>query len=71
MFSVTHLPIVASYAKHHYYIEKKVIQDRTVMQVNLLSKEERVNEIVRMLGGHEDVETIAHAKQLLNQANTS
>lgn len=71
VFSVTHLPIVASYAKHHYYIEKKVIQDRTVMQVNLLSKEERVNEIVRMLGGHEDVETIAHAKQLLNQANTS
>lgn len=72
VFSVTHLPVVASHAKHHYYIEKQTVGDRTVVQVKLLDGEERISELVRMLGGQDSQETIAaHARQLLKQANTS
>jgi len=72
IFSVTHLPIVASYAKYHYYIEKHETNGRTVVKVSLLDHQGRVDELVRMLGGKSNQKiTTAHAKELLKHANTS
>lgn len=72
VFAVTHLPIVASYAQHHYYVEKHEINGRTAIKVTLLDEDGRVNELVRMLGGQADqLATRAHAKELLQQAATS
>lgn len=72
VFAVTHLPIVASYAQHHYYVEKHEINGRTAVKVTLLDEDGRVNELVRMLGGQADqLATRAHAKELLQQAATS
>lgn len=72
VFSITHLPVVASYAKHHYFIEKTNIDDRTVTRVKLLDYEGRVEELSRMLGGQDNHEiSAAHAKELLKQATTS
>ena len=72
VFAVTHLPIVASYAQHHYYVEKHEINGRTTVKVTLLDEDGRVNELVRMLGGQADqLATRAHAKELLQQAATS
>ena len=48
---VTHLPQVAAQAHHHLYVEKNNKSDITSSQVRLLQKEERVEEIARMLGG--------------------
>jgi len=72
VFAVTHLPIVASYAQHHYYVEKHEINGRTAVKVTLLDEDGCVNELVRMLGGQADqLATRAHAKELLQQAATS
>ena len=48
---VTHLPQIAACADHHYRIEKRVIDGRTVTGVEPLSGESRVDELVRMMSG--------------------
>jgi DNA repair protein RecN (Recombination protein N) len=49
---ITHLAQVASLADRHYLVGKKVGK-RTVSVVRELSKEERIEEIARMLAGYE------------------
>lgn len=72
VFTITHLPVVASFGKNHYLIEKNRLANRTVTVVKLLTYNERISEMVRMLGGQDNQEiTAAHAKELLKQANTS
>lgn len=66
---VTHLPQVASFGDHHYYIEKHPEKKGVHMSVSLLSKENRVNEIARLISGEKLSKTsLAHAKQLLSEA---
>ena len=49
VLSITHLPIVASYADSQMLISKEVVNERTVTNINLLNYEERVNVIAKML----------------------
>ena len=64
---VTHLPQVAAQAHHHLYVEKNNESDITSSQVRLLQKEERVEEIARMLGGVTmTANTLAHAQEMLS-----
>lgn len=63
---ITHLPQIASYAPHHYRIEKKVIKNRTYTFAKKLSFEERVNEIARLLTGTRVTETtLRSAREML------
>ena len=63
---VTHLPQIASFADHHYLIEKKSVAGRTKTSVRLLDSSERTEEIARMLSGAKLTETSRqHAEQLL------
>jgi len=63
---ITHLPQIASFADHHYLIEKREAAGRTKTFVRLLSSEERTEEIARMLSGAKLTETSRqHAEQLL------
>ncbi|NVN98457.1 MAG: DNA repair protein RecN [Geobacteraceae bacterium] len=48
---ITHLPQVAVYADSHYQVAKRVEEGRTHTSLALLSPEERVDEVARMLGG--------------------
>lgn len=48
---VTHLPQIATFADHHYVIEKRISGDRTKTSVRHISGEERTDEIARMLSG--------------------
>ncbi len=48
---ITHLPQIASFAPHHFRIEKTVAKDRTFTTVQELGFEERVTEISRLLSG--------------------
>ncbi len=62
---VTHLPQVASQAHQHLYVKKDQKQT-TASTVSLLSRNEQINEIARMLGGVNITEnTLAHAKEML------
>ncbi len=63
---ITHLPQIASFADHHYLIEKRETAGRTRTVVRALSAEERTEEIARMLSGAKLTETSRqHAEQLL------
>jgi DNA repair protein RecN (Recombination protein N) len=63
---ITHLPQIASFADHHYVIEKREAAGRTKTSVRLLKPEERTEEIARMLSGAKLTETSRqHAEQLL------
>lgn len=48
---ITHLPQIAACAKHHFLIEKNIIEDNTISTINHLSEDEHVKEVARMLAG--------------------
>jgi DNA repair protein RecN (Recombination protein N) len=63
---VTHLPQIATFADHHYMIEKRVSGERTKTTVRLITGEERTEEVARMLSGAKLTETSRkHAEQML------
>jgi DNA repair protein RecN (Recombination protein N) len=63
---VTHLPQIATFADHHYLIEKKAVGGRTKTSVHLITGEERTEEVARMLSGAKLTETSRkHAEQML------
>ncbi len=63
---ITHLPQIASYATHHYRIDKLVKKKRTYTIVNELAFEERIEEIARLLTGSRITETaLKNAKEML------
>ena len=47
---ITHLPQVAAPADAHYVVTKQVKNGRTISEITLLDKKERVTELARMLG---------------------
>lgn len=63
---ITHLPQIASFADHHYLIEKRETGGRARTLVRPLNAEQRTEEIARMLSGARLTETSRqHAEQLL------
>jgi DNA repair protein RecN (Recombination protein N) len=63
---VTHLPQIASLAQCHFYIEKRVAGDRTIVSVHRMSMDERIEELARMLGGAQVTDTTRqHAREML------
>jgi DNA repair protein RecN (Recombination protein N) len=67
---VTHLPQIAGFADHHYRVEKKEVNGRTVAAVVELDAAGRVQEIARMLSGQQlTEEAVRHAEQLIKLAS--
>ncbi|CAG9613957.1 DNA repair protein RecN [Bacillus rhizoplanae] len=67
---ITHLPQVASMADSHLFIRKQIVNERTVTSVTVLSQDEKVTEIARMISGVEITDlTTEHARELLSQAH--
>jgi DNA repair protein RecN (Recombination protein N) len=63
---ITHLPQIASFAPHHFRIEKRVARDRTFTSVQPLEFEERVEEISRLLSGSRMTATaLQNAREML------
>jgi DNA repair protein RecN (Recombination protein N) len=61
---ITHLPQVAVPADAHYVVTKQVKDGRTISEIKLLDKKERVTELARMLGGQTEAAR-KHAEALL------
>jgi DNA repair protein RecN (Recombination protein N) len=61
---ITHLPQVAASGTAHYVVTKQVKEGRTISEISLLNKKERVTELTRMLGGQTDAAR-KHAEALL------
>lgn len=68
---VTHLQQIAAMASSHYLVEKHEADDRTYTIVRLLSEQERVFEIARMISGISEgsKSSIAHAQHMLSEAS--
>lgn len=66
---VTHLPQIAGFADHHYFVEKHSEHGRTVASIEELASDARTREIGRMLSGERITqEALRHAEQLLKMA---
>lgn len=66
---VTHLPQVASLASQHFRIAKVSDGKATRTTVQVLEKEERIEELARMLGGVDITQTtLDHAAEMLDGA---
>ena len=68
VISITHFPQVAALANHHYLISKHQSGERTVSRLNKVKGEERIQELMRMLGTGGDT-AYAHACNLLSIEN--
>ena len=67
VFTITHLPQVASKGNNHFKVFKNTNKSNTNTFIKQLTKKERVDEIALMLSGNKITDTAkAHAKQLLN-----
>ena len=64
--NITHLPQVASRGTIHYHVYKDETGDSTITRIKLLTPEERIREVARLLSGSEVTETaIRNAKELI------
>ncbi|HEY9826190.1 MAG TPA: DNA repair protein RecN, partial [Stenomitos sp.] len=80
---VTHQPIVAAMADHHFHVEKILIpgskpegnhgtlepEARTVVRIQLLEDRQRALELAHLAGGGETDQMLAFATSLLQQAD--
>lgn len=65
---VTHLAQVAAQGHQHWKVEKQSSNNSTTSSITSLNRQERVEEIARMLGGTEITDTTRrHARELLGQ----
>jgi DNA repair protein RecN (Recombination protein N) len=66
VINITHLPQVAAKGNEHYHVYKDDTKDSTITRIRLLSTEERVLEIARLLSGSEVTDTaMKNAKELI------
>ena len=66
---VTHLAQIASFADHHYRVEKHEADGRTVAELEELDAAARTREVGRMLSGHRlTPEALKHAEQLIKMS---
>lgn len=67
--NITHLPQVASRGTKHYHVYKDDIDNSTFTRVKLLTAEERILEVARLLSGSEVTEAaMRNARELLDSA---
>jgi DNA repair protein RecN (Recombination protein N) len=63
---VTHLPQIASFADHHYSVEKVEADGRTISRIQQLDAAARTAEVGRMLSGEQlTKEALKNAEQLI------
>jgi len=66
VISITHLPQIASYADHHFSIEKVTQNERVVSLIKKLPESERITEIARLLSGEKITQaSLKSARELI------
>lgn len=64
---ITHLPQIAILSDYHYFVMKKVIDNKTFTQIKVLLKEEKEFEISKMLAGDDVTEaTLNNVKEMIS-----
>ena len=52
VISITHTPQIAARADAHYFVYKKIADNRTLTNIRLLNHEERIRSLAVMLSGN-------------------
>ncbi len=66
---ITHLPQVASQAHNHMLVHKQSNNEQTRTSVETLDRQQRIDEIARMLSGVDITQqSLAHAKEMITRA---
>lgn len=66
IISITHSPQIAARASHHLHIYKTTRDNQTISSIKVLSMDERITEIAKMLSGDPpSTHAIANAKELI------
>ena len=70
IIAISHLPQIVSMADNSLFIKKREEDDRAYTEVLKLSKEQKISEIIRLIGGDVNDETaIAHARKMISDAD--
>lgn len=70
VIAVSHLPQISAMADNNLLIVKTEGVDRVTTEVKILNTKEKVNEIVRLVGGDNDSQSaISHATEMIEKAN--
>lgn len=65
LVSITHLPQIASKAENHFFVYKTVVDEKTHSNIKVLTHEERVVEVAKMLSNAEVTEEAMKAAEVL------
>ena len=66
LITISHLPQIAARGQAHYYVYKDNSDKKTVSSIKLLSNNERVEEIAKMIGGNKPSKVaLENARELL------
>ena len=69
---ITHLPQIACFGDSHFRVAKKIAAGRTATTVEMMTDEQKIEEISRMLGGVDLTQTTReHAREMLSGAKTT
>ena len=67
---ITHLPQIAALSDCHYFVSKKVENDKTFTEIKTLDKEKKIKEIAKMTTGDEVSEvTLKNASEMVGFAD--
>lgn len=67
ILSITHLPQIAGKGHQHFMIRKQIQGETTVSSVHQLSREERINELAKMISGEDPTESaLRNATELIS-----
>ncbi|AII59673.1 MAG: DNA repair protein RecN [Dehalococcoides mccartyi] len=70
LISVSHLPQIAAYADHHFYVSKTELNGRINSRIARLDNEEHLAELSVMLSGNQTGEkSLENARELLKKAS--
>ena len=68
---VTHAPVIAAFANHNLLVSKGREGERTITKVTVLDKQEKLNEVCRMLAGENITNaTVEQAEELIALGQT-
>ncbi len=69
VIAITHLPQISAFSDNSVYISKSVKDGKTVTEIKTLSKEQKVEEIMRLVGGSSDNRAAReHSENLIAEA---
>ena len=63
---VTHSPQVAAFGNDHFVVKKKIVNNKSAIELKKLDKKEKLNEIARMLSGKEITDEAINAAKKIN-----